>query len=396
MSAPPTTPAGGGASFGGAFAGRRVLLTGHSGFKGAWLCEWLLALGARVTGLALPPDTTPAIFEQLGLASRMDSIFGDLRSLDGVRRVVAEAQPDFVFHLGAQPLVRRSYREPLVTWQVNVLGTVHLLEALRGLAKPCAAVFVTTDKCYENHEWLYGYRENDALGGYDPYSSSKAAAEIAIAAWRRSFLGRHPVRVATARAGNVIGGGDWAEDRIVPDCARAWLAGRPVRLRNPRATRPWQHVLEPLSGYLRLAQCLAGEPAGADVPSPLAAAFNFGPGHDANRTVRELVEEAGRLVDAKWVDASDPQAPHEARLLQLSIDKAAGLLGWRPVWTFAEAVRETLRWYFDVAQEADPGLPSRLTRDQIQAYTGRAADLGLPWAVPTLPAAASPSPLAGP
>lgn len=373
-------------AFGGVYAGRRVLVTGHSGFKGSWLCEWLLGLGARVTGLALPPDTEPALFTKLGLADRLDSIIGDIRSADGVRRVVQEARPDFVFHLAAQPLVRRSYREPLLTWQTNVLGTVHLLEALRDLGQPCTAVLVATDKCYENREWLYGYREDDPLGGYDPYSSSKAAAEIAVAAWRRSFFGRHSVRLATARAGNVIGGGDWAEDRIVPDCARAWLAGRPVRIRNPRATRPWQHVLEPLSGYLWLAARLAREDHPA---SPLASAFNFGPGSESNRTVRELVEEAGKYVTGAWQDASDPAAPHEARLLQLCIDKSAALLGWRPVWGFADAVRETIRWYFDVTLDDKAGRAARLTRDQIQGYTGRARELGMPWAgsVPVSPSA---------
>jgi CDP-glucose 4,6-dehydratase len=365
--------------FGGVFQDKRVLVTGHTGFKGAWLCEWLLMLGARLTGIALPPDTDPALFHQLRLAERMDSILGDVRSLEGVRRVIQEAQPDFVFHLAAQSLVRRSYRDPVGTWQVNVLGTIHLLEALRALEKPCAAVLVTSDKCYENREWVYGYREDDCLGGHDPYSSSKAAAELAIAAWRRSFLGRQPVRVASARAGNVIGGGDWAEDRIVPDCVRAWLAERPVRIRRPEATRPWQHVLEPLAGYLWLGARLFLE-AGDAITGELEGAFNFGPGPEANRTVRELVTEADRHMERGWVDASDPKAPHEARLLQLSIEKAAVLLRWRPVWSFTDSVRETMRWYFDVASAADGGLAARLTRDQIEAYCGRARDFGLGWA----------------
>lgn len=375
----PDSP-GSGVPFGDVYRDKRVLVTGHSGFKGAWLCEWLIRLGAKVTGLALPPDTKPALFQQLRLADRVDSIFGDLRGAEGVRRVVTEAQPDFVFHLAAQPLVRKSYREPVETWQINVLGTIHLLEALRTLEKPCAAVLVTTDKCYENREWTYGYRENDALGGHDPYSSSKAAAEIAVSAWRRSFFAQHPVRVASARAGNVIGGGDWAEDRIVPDCARAWLAGRPVRIRNPDATRPWQHVLEPLSGYLWLAACLASPAAETGAGRErFASAFNFGPGHDANRTVRELVEEARGHLGGEWIDGSDPTAVHEARLLQLSIDKAAAFLRWQPVWSFPEAVRETLRWYFDVSRGQRPDQAIDLTYDQIQAYTSRARALHLPW-----------------
>jgi len=361
-----------------AFAGQRVLVTGHSGFKGSWLCEWLLALGAKVTGLGLPPETDPSLFTQLKLADRLDSIFGDIRSADGVRRVIAESQPDFVFHLAAQPLVRRSYREPLTTWHTNVLGSIHVLEALRTLQKPCVAVMVATDKCYENREWLFGYRENDPLGGADPYSASKAASEIAVATWRHSFFRNHPVRIASVRAGNVIGGGDWAEDRIVPDCARAWIAGRPLRIRNPRATRPWQHVLEPLSGYLWLAARLARQEASG---SPLESAFNFGPASDSNRSVQELVEEAKKYVPGEWIDGSDPSAPHEAKLLHLSIDKAHALLGWRPVWTFTDGVRETLRWYFDVAHGSDAAKAIHLTQDQIHAYTGRAQEAGLPWAV---------------
>jgi CDP-glucose 4,6-dehydratase len=359
------------------YAGKRVLVTGHSGFKGAWLCEWLLGLGANVTGLGLPPETDPSLFTQLQLANRLDSIFGDIRSADGTRRVIAESQPDFVFHLAAQPLVRRSYREPLATWQTNVLGSIHVLESLRTLQKPCVAVMVATDKCYENREWLFGYRENDPLGGADPYSASKAASEIAVSTWRQSFFRNHPVRIASARAGNVIGGGDWAEDRIVPDCARAWIANRPLRIRNPRATRPWQHVLEPLSGYLWLAAQLARQPANG---SPLESAFNFGPASDSNRSVQDLVEEARKFVPGEWIDGSDPQAPHEATLLHLSIDKAHTLLGWRPVWTFTDSVRETLRWYFDVAHAKEPSKAIQLTQDQIQAFCGRAQEAGLPWA----------------
>ncbi len=371
--------------FAGAFTGRRVLVTGHSGFKGSWLCEWLLGLGAKVTGLGLPPDTSPALFTQLNLADRLDSVFGDIRSPDGVRRVVAESQPDFVFHLAAQPLVRRSYREPLATWQTNVQGTLHLLEALRSLKKPCAAVMVATDKCYENREWHFGYREIDALGGNDPYSASKAAGELAVACWRQSYFRNHPVRIASARAGNVIGGGDWAEDRIVPDCARAWMADRPLRIRSPRATRPWQHVLEPLSGYLWLAARLSQERAPASV---LESAFNFGPGASSNRSVRDLVEEAKKFVPGEWIDASDPQAPHESTLLHLSIDRASSLLHWHPVWTFTDAVRETLRWYFDVSDTKEPSKAIDLTRDQIQAFTGRAREAGLPWAAVSEPATA--------
>jgi CDP-glucose 4,6-dehydratase len=242
--------------FRGLYRGKSVFVTGHTGFKGSWLTAWLLELGAHVHGFAQPPPTTPALFDQLGLAARIQHELGDVRHFMAVQRSIAKAQPDFVFHLAAQPLVRRSYEEPLETYATNVLGTAHVLEALRGLQKPCAAVFITTGKCYENREWVHGYREEDPLGGHDPYSSSKAAAEIAIASWRRAFFCDHPVKIASARAGNAIGGGDWAADRIVPDCIRSLQAGQPIAVRNPKATRPWQHVLEPLSGYLWLAALL--------------------------------------------------------------------------------------------------------------------------------------------
>ena len=244
------------------FSGKIVWLSGVSGFKGAWLAEWLLSLGAEIRGFCLPPPTQPSLFDQTGLASRIVWDCADLRDANAVRNSLLEAQPDFVFHLAAQPLVRLSYREPVETWETNVMGTIHVLEALRQLDKACAAVLVTTDKCYDNREWVHGYREEDALGGHDPYSSSKAGCELAIASWRRSFFNGHPVKVASARAGNVIGGGDWAQDRILPDCVRALAAGAPIEVRNPGAVRPWQHVLESLSGYL----CLAAAPGTSAPP----------------------------------------------------------------------------------------------------------------------------------
>lgn len=363
--------------FSGVFAGKTVLITGHTGFKGSWLAEWLLLLGARVHGLALEPEGTPALFDQLGLASRLDHQMGDIREAALVRRCVEAVQPDFVFHLAAQPLVRLSYKEPVATYATNVMGTVHVLEALRSLQKPCAAVLVTTDKCYENREWVHGYREEDPMGGFDPYSSSKGMAELAIAAYRRSFFAGHPVKIASARAGNVIGGGDWALDRIVPDCIRALQAGESIGVRNPHATRPWQHVLEPLSGYLWLAARLSPLPA---CDSPLCSGFNFGPGHDANRTVGELVVEILKSWPGTWCDQSDPHAHHEAKLLQLSTDKANALLGWSAAWRFADAVRETVRWYRET--EGCAGEPARfqtLTHRQIAAYTAAACEAGLPW-----------------
>jgi CDP-glucose 4,6-dehydratase len=330
-----------------------------------------------VHGFALPPATTPALFTQLDLARRMRHEEGDLRHPEVVRRSIAETQPDFVFHLAAQPLVRLSYRTPVETYATNVMGTIHVMEALRGLAKPCAAVLITTDKCYENREWVFGYREEDPLGGHDPYSSSKAAAEIAIASWRRSFFKGHPVRIASARAGNVIGGGDWAEDRIVPDCIRALQAGQAIPVRNKTATRPWQHVLEPLSGYLWLAARLA---RATGQPPALDSAFNFGPGHDANRTVKDLVEQLLRHWPGRWEDKSDPAAVHEANLLQLATDKAHARLGWAPAWTFPQAVEQTVQWYRAVGSGTSASAAAqKATTDQIAAYAAAARSAGAPW-----------------
>ena len=361
--------------FGRAFAGKRVWLSGATGFKGAWLTEWLLQLGASVATYSLPPATEPSLFRQLDLEERSDTTFADVRDPSAVEGAIIAAAPDYVFHLAAQPLVRQSYADPLETYSVNVMGTAHVLNALRQLEHPCAAVIVTTDKCYENREWIYGYREEDPLGGYDPYSSSKAAAEIVTSAYRRSFFLRGNVRVASARAGNVIGGGDWSADRIVPDCIKALARGEPIRVRHKTATRPWQHVLEPLSGYLSLAARIGAEPA----DSPLCSAFNFGPNADANRTVLELVQTLLEHQPGEWIDASDPAAPHEAGILQLATDKARALLGWSPVWSFRHAVEQTVAWYRSASAEgADIGT---LTRAQIDAYSSRARDMALPWAV---------------
>jgi CDP-glucose 4,6-dehydratase len=368
------------ALFSGAFAGKTVLVTGHTGFKGSWMSEWLLAMGAKVCGLSLAPETDPALFAQLGLESRLDHEIGDIRIATVVSDCVARVQPDFLFHMAAQPLVRISYREPVATYAINVMGTIHVLEALRSLEKPCAAVMVTTDKCYENREWNHGYREEDPMGGFDPYSSSKGMAELAIAAYRRSFFAGHPVKVASARAGNVIGGGDWAQDRIVPDCIRALQKGEPIGVRNPGATRPWQHVLEPLSGYLWLAANMAQLESNH---SSLCSGFNFGPGHDANRTVGELAGEVLKHWPGSWVDQSDHKAHHEATLLQLSTDKAHALLRWSPAWRFADAIRETVQWYratSDPSGAPEPAQVQALTLSQIRDYCAAAAFAGLRWA----------------
>jgi CDP-glucose 4,6-dehydratase len=395
------------------YSGKRVWLSGHTGFKGAWLAEWLLDLGAEVHGFALPPATEPSLFEQLGLADRLHHEIGDIRDADAVRRSIAAARPDFVFHLAAQPLVRLSYDIPVETFATNVMGTVHVLDALRPAAgsatplrgvegasselkegkvpdacsstsapnfnsppRPVAAVMVTTDKCYENKEWLNSYREDDAMGGYDPYSASKGAAEIAIHAMRRSYFGlpESPVRVASARAGNVIGGGDWALDRIVPDCVRSLEKGQAIPVRNKTATRPWQHVLEPLSGYLHLAAALARTsdfPVLEQIlkqPGAATAAFNFGPNLSSNRTVADLVQALLRYWPGEWEDKSDPSAPHEATKLNLATDKAFHTLGWQPRWDFATTIAKTVSWYREAESLRAPDDFQNLTRRQIHEY----------------------------
>jgi len=373
--------------FANAYDGRRVLVTGHSGFKGAWLCQWLLALGADVTGYALESPTSPALFDQLGLASRMRHMEGDVRDPVRLRAAIADGQPDFVFHLAAQSLVRASYVVPADTFEVNVLGTVQVLDALRGYSKPCGVVCVTTDKCYENREWFHGYREDDPLGGHDPYSASKAAAEIAIASYRRSFFANDPVKIASVRAGNVIGGGDWAADRIIPDCIRALSAGRPVPVRNRFAIRPWQHVLEPLSGYLWLGALLGREESAALLPgapanpAAFSGAFNFGPSHEANRTVEELVSELLKHWPGTWEDHTPAKAPHEAGRLQLAIEKARALLCWQPVWPFSEAVAATASWYRSAAKDPSPENICAITQGQIYAYTEAARASSIPWSL---------------
>lgn len=347
------------------FAGKKVCVTGHTGFKGSWLCEWLLLLGADVTGLSLEPPTQPALFEQLGLKKRLTHQHGDINDAACVRRVIHEARPDFIFHLAAQPIVRASYRQPVETFATNVMGTVHVLDALRDLGRPCTAVLITTDKCYENRDWLHGYREEDSLGGHDPYSASKAAAEIVIASYRRSFFSGIGgcVRVASARAGNVIGGGDWAEDRIVPDAIRHLSKGEPIPVRNPASTRPWQHVLEPLNGYLRLAAALSSTKNYLD----LASAFNFGPAIESNRSVKTLIEQILTQWPGTWKHVPVDVPLHEARLLHLSHDKAYHLLGWKPQWNFETTIANTIGWYRQVLQGANA---AELSRQQIETFMG--------------------------
>ena len=352
------------------YRGKRVLVTGHTGFKGAWLCEWLLALGADVHGFALPPPTHPSLFSQLKLAKRIKShVIADIRDLDAVVGVMRNVKPDFVFHLAAQPLVRLSYAKPVETFDTNVMGTVHVLEAARRVfctvtgKRTCSVVCVTTDKCYENKETSRPYKEDDPMGGYDPYSCSKGCDELLISSYRRSFFGTldSPVWVASARAGNVIGGGDWAKDRIVPDCMRALAKGEPIPVRNKTSTRPWQHVLEPLGGYLTLGVALASRTRFEDY----ASGFNFGPDPRSNRSVKDLVCEILKWRKGSWEDRSDTHAVHEAELLNLDISKARRVLGWRPKWDFMETVRETALWYGVVADGMDPLMA---TQEQIREY----------------------------
>ncbi|MBA3340366.1 MAG: CDP-glucose 4,6-dehydratase [Gemmatimonadaceae bacterium] len=331
-----------------AYAGRRVMITGHTGFKGGWLSLWLHHLGADVTGFSLPPATIPSLFQVAGVENVVRSVEGDIRDRAGLDNAWRAAEPEIVFHLAAQSLVRESYREPLTTLATNVTGTAHVLDIARERAAPVALVLVTSDKCYENREWVHAYREDDAMGGHDVYSMSKGAAELLISSYRRSFFtsgdGADTVSVASARAGNVVGGGDWAPDRIVPDCIRALEAGDAIGVRNPAAVRPFQHVLEPLSGYLTLgARLLSSDPSVRRVASD---AWNFGPTQDNTRSVRELVETVIRFWGAgNWRHAVDATAAHEAGVLRLATDKAHALLQWKTRWGFDETMDRTVKWY---------------------------------------------------
>lgn len=342
--------------------GRRVFVTGHTGFKGAWLSLMLSRLAAQVTGYALAPPTRPNLFELAGVCDHVDDIRGDVRDLDALTTAMRAARPEIVLHLAAQPLVRASYLNPVETYQTNVLGTVNVLEAARGIDGLGALVVVTTDKCYENREWLWAYREDDRLGGRDPYSNSKACAELVTDAFRRSFF-RDGAAVVSARAGNVIGGGDFAQDRILPDAVRAIQAGEVLQVRSPRAVRPWQHVLEPLTGYLLLAQTACAAPKRA------AGAWNFGPGADSERDVESLLRRfmSPWGAQARWsVDAGDH--PHEAGLLRLDASRAREILGWRPRLSFDESVDWTSDWYRAHAGGAD--MRSK-TLAQTDAYLGQ-------------------------
>jgi CDP-glucose 4,6-dehydratase len=370
-----------GAPFGGIFRGRRVFLTGHTGFKGGWMALWLAELGAEVHGYALTPPTNPSLFEDAGVEEVMASHrVADVRDAAALAAALRDTRPEIVIHMAAQPLVRASYERSAETYEVNVMGTVHLLDAVRQVDSVRVCQVVTSDKCYANREWVYGYRENDPMGGFDPYSSSKGCAELVVSAYRRSFFSGEGsgVSLSSVRAGNVIGGGDWAQDRIVPDCVRALARGESVLVRNPHAVRPWQHVLEPLAGYLHLAATQWSEPVlGAD-------GWNFGPAAAGSVPVAEIVTAlAGEWGGGEW-HTPPPRpgdaAPHEAHLLKLDTTKAQTVLGWRPVYGVAEAVAETARWYrarHEAGSRFDGGA---LCREQIGRYRRKAAEAGAAWA----------------
>ena len=364
--------------FNGAFSGRRVLVTGHTGFKGAWLASWMLELGAEVSGYSLEPPTKPSAFNLCGLAGRLDHHIGDIRRPEEVVAEIERTRPDFIFHMAAQALVLESYSSPAETFNTNLMGTVNLLEAVRAVGRPCVVVAVTSDKCYENTGTRAGYSEDDRLGGRDPYSASKACAEMAVSAYRRSYFpaegyDEHSVALASVRAGNVIGGGDWGADRIVPDIVRSLLQARPVSVRNPRAVRPWQHVLDPLSGYAWLAACMAERG-----PSDLAEAWNLGPEPGGSVSVGEL---ADRIISAwgegAWQDVSDRDSPHEAERLRLRCGKAEKRLGWRAVMDLDSAIDATVAWYKHSLSDGDM---FEFTLEQIREFTQRAQEAGVAWA----------------
>lgn len=343
------------------FSSKRVFVTGHTGFKGSWLTFLLHTLGADVMGFALPPETDSSLFQQLNLGSKVNHVVGDVRDSAALNAALQSFQPEYVFHLAAQALVKKSYRDPVGTFATNVVGSVNLLDAVRQCRSVRSLVYITSDKCYENAEWVWGYRESDRLGGHDPYSASKAAAELAFSAYSCSYFpSLTDFGAASARAGNVIGGGDWASDRIVPDCIRAIQQDAPVRLRNPQSTRPWQHVLEPLSGYLLLAARLRA------LPAKYAGSWNFGPSSTEVRTVHDVAASIIKHLGRGRIEIDGAQQlHHEAALLQLNCDKAHQLLGWRPRWHVDQTLAATAAWYKAIL---DGDTAERITRVQLQDY----------------------------
>jgi CDP-glucose 4,6-dehydratase len=354
--------------------GKKVLITGHTGFKGAWLSLWLSLLNAKITGFALPPPTVPSLFELAGVKDHISSRSGDVRNLELLQKAFATDRPEIVIHMAAQSLVRRSYADPIETFSTNIMGTVNVLEAIRQVEGVRVVIIVTSDKCYDNREWIWGYRENDPLGGFDPYSSSKGSAELVTSAFRNSFFNpseydRHGVAIASVRAGNVIGGGDWAEDRLIPDIMRAILEHRTIEIRNPNSYRPWQHVLEPLKGYLMLAEKLY------DNGPNYAEAWNFGSNNNDLRPVSWVLEKIVELwgPGVRW-ESSKCGVLHEAQFLSLDCSKAKLRLGWQPKLRLEEALNWTVSWYKDY--QSDPALALKATESQIINYQKVVANIG--------------------
>lgn len=340
---------------------KSVFLTGHTGFKGSWLSLWLASMGAKVTAYALAPNTTPNLFDVLAIDSLIEkSHIADIRDLEKLQKAMADAKPEIVIHMAAQPLVRYSYANPVETYATNVMGTVHVLESTRKIESVRATVIITTDKCYENREREAGYREDEAMGGFDPYSSSKGCAELVTSAYRQSYFSKSLNQVASARAGNVIGGGDWSEDRLIPDAIKAFEAGQTLMIRNPLATRPWQHVLEPLSGYLILAQSLFQE------GEKMSSAWNFGPKDKDNRSVQEVITSLCKQwgPTARWQQDTSSQ-PHEAHLLKLDCSKASTQLGWEPKWDLETAIEKIIHWHQAYLANEDM---QALTLNQMNQY----------------------------
>ena len=333
------------------FSKKKVLITGCTGFKGSWLSIWLNSLGAKIYGLALEPPTNPSLYEEASLRNIIENNFIDINDAPKVSTLIKKIEPDYLFHLAAQPLVKNSYLEPRDTWQTNLMGTVNVLDSLRFLEKKCNVVIITSDKCYENQEWEWGYRETDQLGGSDPYSASKGAAELAFSSYYKSFFSNKSfskIRVASARAGNVIGGGDWAENRIVPDCIKAWVKNSTVKIKSPNSTRPFQHVLEPLSGYISLASRLNLD------DSISGQAFNFGPSSNANYKVIEVVKKLSKSwSNSKWEIVKNEKTFYESKLLKLNCDKALSLINWQPTLDFENTMRFTSEWYYNFYNEKD-------------------------------------------
>ncbi len=370
--------------FNNSYKNKKVLITGHTGFKGSWLSIWLKEMGAVVTGYSLAPPTKPNMFESLKLKDQIRHHEGNILDDRNLFKVFHDTQPEVVFHLAAQPLVRQSYDLPKETYETNAIGTLNILETVRNCDSVKACIVITTDKCYENREWIYGYRETDPLGGYDPYSSSKACAELIVSAYRNSYFNKndygksHHISLASVRAGNVIGGGDWAEDRLIPDCVRAVSENNPIVLRNPKSTRPWQHVLEPLAGYIWLGALMMKN------GTSYSEGWNFGPYDESVISVEEVVDEVIRLWGKGEKRLNPDKQPHEAGLLKLDISKAQSLLKWRPVYGIKEAIGETVHWYREFYERSKPAdrIPDmyQFTVNQINQYVKKAQYINETWA----------------